>query len=67
MMTEDRFMELYNKLPKKVRKKFTKEQVAEAAREAVQRGTTFEAALNLFKNKDVTPGSTVTPKTTVRY
>lgn len=49
MMTNEKFMNLYNKLPKKVRKKFTKQQVEEAAKLAVEQGSTFEAALNLLK------------------
>lgn len=52
MMTDKKFMELYDKLPKKVRKKFTKKQVEEAAKLAVEQGSTFEAALNLFKQNE---------------
>ena len=52
MMTDNKFMELYDKLPKKIRKKFTREQVEEAAKLAVKQGSTFEAALNLFKQNE---------------
>lgn len=51
-MMNEKFMDLYNKLPKKIRKKFTKQQVEEAAKLAVERGSTFETALNLLKQNE---------------
>jgi len=61
-MTDKKFMDLYDKLPKKIRKKFTKQQVAEAAKLAVEQGSTFETALNLLKQNEkdgIKPGTVV--------